>query len=408
MFVRLMVVVAALILAACAALPPVAVPGPKQRPIVLLVSIDGFRSDYLDRGLTPVLSRLAAEGVTGPMEPSFPSKTYPNHYTLVTGLRPDHHGIVNNTMQDPTRPGVTFRLADRATVGDRRWWDEGQPIWVTAEKAGLPTATLFWPGSEAAIHGVRPRDWLPFDQEMDGDARVDRLLAWLDRPAGDRPGFGTLYFDIVDTAGHRFGPDSVEVNAAVAGVDAAMGRLLAGLWARGLADRVVIVVVADHGMAAVSPERVVRLGPVTASAAARVLYSGAILGVDPQPGHEAEVRAELLVPHDHMQCWERGRLPARLAFGSHRRVPAIFCLAETGWEILAPGTEAWSGGDHGYDNAAPEMQALFLAHGPGVVAGRRIATLRNVDVHALLGRLLGLDLPADDGDDRLARAVLVR
>ncbi|MFT4914060.1 MAG: putative AlkP superfamily pyrophosphatase or phosphodiesterase [Brevundimonas sp.] len=404
MFVRLLAVLAALVLAGCSTLSPSSA-APPPRPLVLLISIDGFRSDYLDRGLTPVLSRLAHEGTTGPMEPSFPSKTFPNHFTLVTGLRPDHHGIVNNTMEDPAIPGVTFRLSDKGAVTDRRWWDDGEPVWVTAENAGLHTATLFWPGSEADIHGVRPERSLPFDQSMTGDARVDHFLAWLDAPEG-RPDFGTLYFDIVDTAGHRHGPDSAEVNAAAASVDASIGRLLAGLRARGLADRVVLVVVADHGMAEISPDRVVRLGPVTASDAARVVYSGAILGVEPQPGHEAEVRAELLVPHDHMQCWEKGRLPPRLAFGTHRRVPAIVCLAETGWEILSPGQRAWSGGDHGYDNAAPEMRALFIAHGPGVVAGRRIATLRNVDVHALLGRLLGLALPAGDGDDRLARAVL--
>ena len=404
MRIRLMAILAALVISGCSTLSPPA--APPSRPLVLLVSIDGFRSDYLDRGLTPTLARLAQEGATGPMEPSFPSKTFPNHYTLVTGLRPDHHGIVNNTMEDPAMPGVTFRLSDRAAVADRRWWEGGEPIWVTAEKAGIPTATLFWPGSEAAIHGVRPRDWLSFEQGMGGDARVDQLLAWLDRPADDRPGFGTLYFDSVDTAGHRFGPDSAEVNAAVASVDASMARLLAGLRERGLADRVVLVVVADHGMAAISPDRVVRLGPVTASEAARVIFSGAILGVEPQPGYERQVRAELLTVHDHMQCWERGHLPPRLAFGTHRRVPAIVCLAETGWEILAPDQTAWTGGDHGYDNAAPEMQALFIAHGPGVVPGRQISSLRNVDVHALLGQLLGLTLPADDGDDRLVQAVL--
>ncbi|WP_339915308.1 ectonucleotide pyrophosphatase/phosphodiesterase [uncultured Brevundimonas sp.] len=406
MFARLMAVVAALTLSACAALsPPMSAPEP--RPLVLLVSIDGFRPDYLDRGVTPTLSRLAAEGATGPMQPSFPSKTFPNHYTLVTGLRPDHHGIVNNTMEDPAIPGVTFRLSDKAAVTDRRWWDDGEPVWVTAENAGLHTATLFWPGSEADIHGVRPERWLPFDQTMTGDARVDQFLAWLDDPAAARPDFGTLYFDIVDTAGHRSGPDSPEVDAAVASVDASMARLLAGLRARGLADQVVLVVVADHGMAATAPERSIPLGPVTASDAAHVVFAGAILGVDPVPGHEAAVRAELLAPHDHMQCWERGHLPPRLAFGTHRRVPAIFCLAETGWEIVWPDQKGWSGGDHGYDNAAPEMQALFIAHGPGVARGARIEGLRNVDVHALLGRLLGIAVPADDGDPRLAATVLV-
>ncbi|MDB5420237.1 MAG: phosphodiesterase, partial [Brevundimonas sp.] len=207
----------ALALASCATPPLAHAPATAvieaaatERPLVILVSIDGFRADYLGRGKTPVLSRLAAEGVTGPMEPSFPSKTFPNHYTIVTGLRPDHHGIVNNNMVDPTIPGVEFRLGNAAAVTDRRWWDDGEPIWVTAENAGLTSAAMFWPGSEADVRGVRPSLYAVFDQAMPGDARVNRLLSWLDLPAEGakgqrRPDIATLYFDVVDTAGHNRG-----------------------------------------------------------------------------------------------------------------------------------------------------------------------------------------------------------
>jgi predicted AlkP superfamily pyrophosphatase or phosphodiesterase len=195
-------------------------------PLTVLVSIDGFRADYLDRGVTPVLSGLAAQGARGAMRPSFPSKTFPNHYTLVTGLRPDHHGIVENNMEDPAIPGVTFKMSNLAAVADRRWWDGGEPIWVTAERAGIRSATMYWPGSEAEIHGVRPSLWLHFDQNRLSPARVDQTLAWLDLPAEQRPQFVTLYFDEVDTAGHWFGPDSAEVNAAAGRVDQALGRLV--------------------------------------------------------------------------------------------------------------------------------------------------------------------------------------
>jgi predicted AlkP superfamily pyrophosphatase or phosphodiesterase len=212
-----------------------------QRPPTILISIDGFRPDYLDRGVTPVLSALAAQGVRGSMRPAFPTKTFPNHYTLVTGLRPDRHGIVDNTMEDPAQPGVTFRMSNLAAVRDGRWWNGAEPIWVTAEGAGIRSATMFWPGSEAEIRGVRPSYVMPFNQAMPSAARADQVLAWLDLPADRRPEFATLYFDIVDTAGHNFGPDAPEVNAALGEVDAALGRLVAGLKARGHAANLVVV-----------------------------------------------------------------------------------------------------------------------------------------------------------------------
>src|SRR5215212_2405737 len=159
--VRFLALLWFVLLSACATVAP-----SPERPPVILVSIDGFRPDYLDRGVTPVLSGLAADGVRAAMRPSFPSKTFPNHYTLVTGLRPDRNGIVENNMEDAAIPGVTFKMSNQEAVVDRRWWDQAEPIWVTAEKAGIRSATMFWPGSEADIRGVRPSYWLPFDQTM--------------------------------------------------------------------------------------------------------------------------------------------------------------------------------------------------------------------------------------------------
>ena len=250
-------------LAACASpeRPALSAATAEPQPTVILIGIDGFRADYLGRGLTPNLSRLAAEGVTaqGGMTPSFPSVTFPNFFTLATGLHPDRHGLISNSIEDPTLPGRTFRLSDRAQVMDAIWY-EGEPIWATAEKAGLRTGTLFWPGSEAPIGGVRPSYWLPFEQSLPTAGRVNMLLGWLTLPPAERPLFLTLYFDLIDTVGHRSGPDSPELNTALAEVDGAIGRLLEGLRTRGVtAD---LVVVADHGMAAVSAERVVFLDDV--------------------------------------------------------------------------------------------------------------------------------------------------
>ena len=304
----------ALALSSCAGTPPVqtqqGVAGAAVQAAlpdrVILISIDGFRPDYMGKGQTPVLDGLVAGGAFGPMRPSFPSVTFPNHYTLVTGLHPDHHGVVANRFTD-ARLGV-FTMASK----ESGFWAQGEPIWVTAEKAGVRTGTMFWPGSEVEIHGVRPSQWAPFDQGMPGDARVDRLLSWLDLPTDQRPRLETLYFDIVDTAGHRNGPDGPETRAAAASVDASIGRLIEGLKARGLYDRTLLVVVSDHGMAATSPDRVVWIDDIIDPAALKIGYGGAVLTADPAPGREAEVQQKLVGRHPHMECWNKADVPARL------------------------------------------------------------------------------------------------
>ena len=393
-------VAAAFAVASCAGAPQSALTSPiveqaaqTTRPdLVILVSIDGFSPDYLGKGQTPVLDGLVAGGAFGSMRPSFPSVTFPNHYTLVTGLHPDHHGVVGNRFTDAQLGAFTMASKESG------FWDQGEPIWVTAEKAGVRTGTMFWPGSEVEIHGVRPSQWAPFDQGMPGDARVDRLLSWLDLPVDQRPKLETLYFDIVDTAGHRNGPGSAETRAAATSVDASMARLIKGLKARGLYDRTMLVVVSDHGMAATSPDRVVWIDDIIDPAALKIGYGGAVLTADPAPGREAEVQQKLVGRHPHMECWNKADVPARLVYGSNPRVAQIVCLVETGWLTATrdrPVTRA--GGAHGYDNQAPEMAAIFIAHGPGVVAGRRLTDLDSVDVQPFLARMLGIAAPAGDG-----------
>lgn len=396
---RLLPILFALLLAACHAPPPaVTVPPPQPGAPVILISVDGLRADYLRRGITPTISALAARGVTtAAMRPSFPSLTFPNHYTLVTGLRPDRHGIVNNNMDDPALG--RFALSLRNAVEDGRWWADGEPVWVTAERAGLATATMFWPGSEAAIRGVRPGRWLPFDGKMSNRDRVAQLLAWLD--ASPRPRFLTLYFDTVDHGGHEFGPDSPEVNKAVAEVDARIADLLAGLKARGIDANIILV--ADHGMAPVSAERRILLDALIDPAAVRFVAGGALAAMDPMPGREAEVRAALLRPHPQMACHDKGDVPAALHYGRHRRVPALVCIAESGWMIWlsAPTPEQAAkplGGMHGYDPAHPDMAASFVAAGPAFRSGVVLPPFDNVHVHPLLLRLLGLPPMQTDGD----------
>jgi predicted AlkP superfamily pyrophosphatase or phosphodiesterase len=390
--------VAAVVLAGCAAgtPPPRPVAETRGSSPLILVSIDGFRWDYLNRGITPNLSALAADGVRAErMLPSFPSITFPNHYTLVTGLYPDHHGIIANSFEDPAAGGV-FHMSSK----DEAWWDEGTPIWVSAERQGLLAATEFWPGSEAAIHGVRPSRWEPFNQAKSSDQRVDTLLSWLDAPPAERPRLLTLYFDIVDTAGHLHGPDSPEVNKAIATTDAAIGRLVAGLKARGLDPNLIIV--ADHGMAAVAPERTIVLDDLVDVSAVHVVFDDAVSGVDISKTPRGEAaEAKLLETHPHLSCWKKADVPARFHYGANPRVPDVICAADVGWLIETREGVAKRRrpleGEHGYDNVAQEMGAVFIANGPAFKRGVVVQPFPNVDVYPLMVRVLGIRGEPNDG-----------
>lgn len=364
-----------------------------RKPATILISIDGFRADYLDRGITPTLSRLAAEGARGKLRPSFPTKTFPNHYAMVTGKRPDNHGIVGNNMIDPRRPDVRFSLGDPKQSLDPFWWGEAEPAWVTAGNAGVRSATMFWPGSEVAIHDSRPPDWLRYDADISYAQRVNTVLDWLRRPADIRPAFVTLYFEAVDDAGHEFGPDSAEVNAAITAVDTRVGELVSGLAAMGQPAQ--MIVVADHGMRAIDESRIVQLSDLIDLPSIVAVETGPYAAIEPAAGTDDRVYKALLKPHDHMTCNRREELPKRLHYGRNPRVAAIICIAEPGWSIIA-GTPNWpvKGGAHGYDNQDPEMLALFIASGTGLKGD--IGIVDNIEVYPLLMRLIGVaPLPSD-------------
>ena len=376
-------------------LAPALAAGAAERPPLILVSIDGFRADYLGRGLSPNLAALAAGGVRADrMIPSFPSITFPNHYTLVTGLYPDHHGVIANGFEDPKVSAAPFRMASKEPA----WWSQALPIWVTAERQGVKAGLMFWPGSEVAFDGAYASHWAPYDRTLPAEARVDRILAWLDLPPDQRPGFFTLYFEAVDSAGHAQGPDSPEVDRAIGVVDRAIGRLVDGLKARGLAAN--LIVVADHGMAKVPLGHEVQLDRLVDASAIHVVFQDAVAGVDlaPTPAGAAARRA-LLAPHPHFSCWGKAQVPERFHYGSNPRVPEVVCLAETGWLIEARGDlrRALIRGEHGYDNQDPAMGALFIANGPAFRQGLVVAPFPNVDVYPLMTSLLGLTPRPNDG-----------
>ncbi|MCD9086335.1 alkaline phosphatase family protein [Stenotrophomonas sp. SY1] len=397
------------LLAACASSPAPQTPPPAP-PTVLLLSIDGLRADMLDRGNSPNLLRLAREGVRAAgMRPSYPSLTFPNHYTLVTGLRPDHHGLIHNAMSVENLGD--FRLSDRHAVTNAAWWEGGEPIWVTVEKAGYKSATWSWPGSEAPIQGHHASQWRPYQEGAPMSERVQLVRSWLNgAPDGVQPRLVATYMEHVDQAGHAHGPDSPEYAAALREVDTAIGQLIDGLASDGLLDRTNIVVVSDHGMATVKQGQAVATEDMVAPEIAQVVSYGQSVGFAPLPGKQAEAEKALLGEHAHYQCWNKANLPTRWHYGSNPRVPAIVCQMQEGWDAISRANLAkrppGDRGSHGYDPALPSMQAVFVARGPSFVQGKQLPVFDNVDVYPLLTQLLGVTPRPNDGNPQTLQPAL--
>jgi len=366
-------------------------------PIVVLVSLDGFRWDYIDRFPAVNLRALAARGVRAErMIPSFPVLTFPNHYTVVTGLYPEHHGIVANNMNDAAI-GERFTMS-ADTAKDSRWWG-GEPLWVSVVKSGRRAATMFWPGSEVVIGGVRPTFWLPFSKTTTSPDRVRQVLEWLRLPDAQRPSFVSLYFDEVDTAGHDFGTDSPQLDAAVHNLDDAIGQLAAGIHALGLDDRTTIVAVSDHGMTSLSLNRIVYLDEYVDPATIDVTEWNGFLAMTPKDGNVAALYRKLHGRHPAMAIYTREQMPTRLHYRDNPRIEPILGILRIGWAATTYERMDQRGmdlGAHGFDRMDRDMGALFTAAGRGVRRGVVVPPFENVDVYDVLCALLGVQPRAND------------
>jgi len=397
--------VLALVLAACAprATPNAQPPSPDDRPYVVLISFDGVRHDYPERAHAPNFARIAKAGVRArALVPSFPSKTFPNHYTIVTGLYPGHHGIVNNRFYDPAR-NAWYSLSDTLAVRDSSWYG-GEPIWVTAERQGMRSAAYFWPGSEAAIGGVRPSYYKAYDGKVPDTTRVDGAIQWLRLPPEQRPHLVLLYFSDVDDAGHAHGPASAQVDSAVATVDRALGRLLDSLNVLPIRGRVNVVLVSDHGMAPLEPQGAIYLDDLISLDGVRSsLGEVASLWFGGDTARREASYAALTRGLQHARVYRLSELPAKWHVDGNRRMGDLVIVPEAGYSVRQRGTAAkpLSGGAHGYAPELPAMQGIFLAAGPRVKPAGVIPALENVDVYPFLAAMLRLQ-PAPHLDGRLA------
>jgi len=375
------------------------------KPTVILISLDGFRYDYLDKYKPKTLNELARNGVRAKwLIPAFPTKTFPNHYTIATGLYPAHHGIVENNIYDF---GTVFSLGKREEVQNSRWW-LGEPIWVTAEKQGQRAGAFFFPGTEAEIMGTRPTFWKTYDGKIPNAERVDTILSWLDLPQKQRPTFYTLYFSDIDDAGHSSGPDSKATKNAVNKVDEDLGKFFQGLKKRKVNKKINLIIVSDHGMATVFQKNAVFLDDYfDFKKTERILWTGEIVQIFPASGAETEIINNLESKIEHAKCWRKSEIPARFHYNEGTRVAPIVCSADEGWvltnherfemtkkrdDFLLPK------GAHGYDNQLESMRATFIAHGAAFKRGAVVEPFENIHIYNLMAKILGLTPAINDGD----------
>jgi len=371
--------------------------------------MDGFRWDYceLHPAETPHLRTLIREGTTArALIPVYPTNTFPNHYSIVTGLYPAHHGMINNDHFDPAL-GEFFNYKNPAAVGAAKWWG-GEPIWTSAVRQGRPSASYFWVGSEAENHGVRPTYWKKYDYSVPFKKRLEELVGWLTLPVEKRPAVVAFYFEETNAAGHKYGPDSPELAAAVHLLDAQIGALRTRLTEVGVTPNFVIV--SDHGMTPVSADKVMLLDDFIDLTTVQVDFEGSTVGLRPHDG-DAAALVRRLATLPHARAYLAADLPASFRLTDNPRIPPVWIVPELGWHVerrlrFERIRLAFLKGDHGYDPSHPAMRGLFIASGPSFKAGVVVEPVENVHVYNLLCAALGLQPAPNDGDDRLVRAAL--
>ncbi len=374
-----------------------------QRPYVILVSLDGFRYDYAERYHADNLLAIGKSGAAAEgMIPSFPSVTFPNHISIVTGMYPGHHGIVGNSFFDPAR-NAQYGMHDSATDGS---WLHAKPLWVVAEEQKVKAASMFWPMADAEIAGVRPSYWSLYDGSVPNEKRVATVLGWLKLPEAERPHFITLYFSDVDSAGHSFGPDSPEVEHAVQRVDKLIGTLWEGVQATHLP--VNLVVVSDHGMQKV--EGSLNLGEFTDLSKMRIISDGPILLMY-APDHQTAERvyAQLKGKSPKFDIYRRAETPKEWHYSEDPRIGDLVVSANEPISLVVgprperPPTPGRSRGAHGYDPAKfRTMQAIFYAAGPNIKPGVTVKPFENVNVFPFITKILGLRNPEGiDGSEKV-------
>lgn len=365
----------------------------KKDNYVVLVSMDGFRWDYGKHFNLPNLKQIEKEGVHAKsMKPSYPSKTFPNHYSIVTGLYPDHHGIINNVFYDASL-NQSFSLSSDAK-NDSRFYG-GNPIWNLAEQQGVKTASFFWPGSD--IDKRNPSYFKNYNGKIPYEARIDTVIKWLQLPEKQRPHLVTLYFDEPDHTGHNFGPLSPENKKMVIKMDSIMGEISRKLEQLPIGKQINLIIVSDHGMADISNDKKVAvLDYLKPEWLGYKDVVNPIMSLQAKVGYQDSI-VNVLKRVPHIKFWKSSEVPKRLHYGTNPRVHNFVIEAQKGWSLVSKESTHIKGGTHGYDNDEKDMHAIFYAKGPAFKINKKVKTFQNVSVYPLIAHILGLQIGEIDG-----------
>ncbi|EPX74219.1 nucleotide pyrophosphatase [Schizosaccharomyces octosporus yFS286] len=387
-------------------------------PTVIMISLDGFRADYIYRGHTPNLLRLAENNAHAPyMIPVFPSITFPNHYSLATGLYPENHGMVSNNFYDPIT-GKYFVNTRPECNRDPVWWTQAEPIWINAERHSVRSAVHMWPGNEVPHHGIRPSYYTSFNASATLKAKKNELLHWLDHTDDTRPQLLMCYVPHVDSVGHTFGPDSPQLNLMLKEVDQMVGDLLEGLNKRNLQDVVNLIFVSDHGMAPTSNDRLLWLDDLFNVSKVEFRDGWPLAGFRGESESDETYIADSLknatskaLPGTkHWKSSRKEEMPDSLHYSKNNRIAPVWMVPDPGWSIVSsldhsPDVEYEPYGVHGYDNNSPLMRAIFTAFGPAFkpFKSKQLMPFRNVEVYDIISYIL--NLPANSTNSSFHGAI---
>ena len=377
----------------------------KDLPYVILISMDGMRYDQPSEKMMPFLDSIGDAGVKAySLRPVFPSKTFPNHLSIITGMYPQNHGIIANSFINPNT-GEEYALFNRESVIDPKWYD-GEPFWETAKKNGIRTASYFWPGSEMTLDYRSPDYFMRYNHDTPFPERVDSVLGWINLPYKDRPHFMTLYFHEPDSKSHEYGPDSEEVKQALPLLDSMLMRLFKGIDSAGMKDSINVIILSDHGMTDVSSKRTVDIEKILDGKNVLIQNYGTFAMIDPKDEDINEIYNLFYYNQEHYKAFTKGNIPEHYHYHKHPFISPIILIADSGW-LLTEGSKTDSyitkmAGTHGFDNNHLDMHSIFFAAGPVFKNGYRTGTLWNIDIYPLLCRIFNIE-PSPHIDGKIER-----
>jgi len=376
----------------------------QSQPYVILISFDGFRWDYANRGITPNIDIMKKYGVSAlSLRPCFPSKTFPNHYAIVTGMYPENNGLIANSMVNPYTK-KKYKLSDSIEVRNGQWY-LGEAFWETAKRNGIISASYFWPGSEIKPRYRAPRYFKKYEHMKKYEDRVDGIINWLKLPQEQRPHFLTLYFSATDDSAHKFNPESTPTINAIKLEDSMLGLLFEKLKEINLYDSTNVILVSDHGMTEINKTRTVNIENILRNYKVEYQQGGPFMLIQPKKNELSEVYNLLVKNQNHFIAYTKENIPARFHYSKNPFIPDIILSADLGWSLTTDWSEKYmskmeTGGNHGWDNNYTDMHGIFFAMGPNFKKGYKTGTINNIDIYPLMCKIFNIS-PRSNVDGKI-------